>query len=489
VSILSKSKLMRGFQCLKSVYLTVYRKELEPPPSPETQTLFDQGKQVGLAAQKLFPGGVLIDGKPWEFKGLAAKTRDEIKQGAEVLYEAAFLTDSLFCRTDILKYNRSTSVWDIYEVKSAVSVKPESVLDLATQYYILTQSGLRVDKVHLVHLNKECRFPDLSNLFQVQDLTEEVLELQLEVERKIEEIYAFLNGEMESEIDIGPHCDEPYECPFKGHCFKEKGVPKNSVFDLPRIGDKAWQYYRSGVLSLTDIDPSELNEVQARVQEVVKTGQRFVDKEPIKKELSTWDYPLVFLDFETCMPAIPRYPGTKPYQQVPFQFSAHILSRPGSELVHHEYLHADNSDPRPKLIENLLKACGEEGAIVAFSRRFEMSRIKELAEFSPKHAHELEKLTERFVDPLPIIRDHVYDKDFQGSFSLKYVAPALLGKSASYQGMVVSDGGAAQRAFEKMINPNSSKEDKGKLREALLEYCRKDTLEVVNLFKWLSDCR
>ena len=195
----------------------------------------------------------------------------------------------------------------------------------------------------------------------------------------------------------------------------------------------------------------------------------------------------MFLDFETINPAIPRYENTGPYQQVPFQFSAHIWESPDADLTHQEYLHIDASDPRPNLIPLLLNACQGDGNIVAYYSSFESRRIAELAEFSSEHRKSLEALIERFVDPLPLFREFVYDINFEGSFSLKTVAPSILGETQSYQGMIVADGSAAQRAFEEIINPETNEERRNELISASLEYCKKDTLVMVDLVKWLMN--
>lgn len=222
------------------------------------------------------------------------------------------------------------------------------------------------------------------------------------------------------------------------------------------------------------------------------TKIRFIDKTGIKEALQSWIFPLVFLDFETINPAVPRYDGTSPYQQVPFQFSVHVLKSLDAEPVHYDYLHTESSDPRPVLIEKLLQACGDQGTVVAYFSQFESARLSELAEFSKKYALQLESIKNRLVDPLPIIRDNVYDGLFAGSFSLKKVAPALLGKSASYENMIVDNGTAAQRAFEKIINPKTDQEQRAELIDASIDYCRKDTLVMVDLVKWMfaqiKDC-
>lgn len=481
--LLSKTKLMRGYRCLKCIYLTIHNPELEPPITPELQALFDQGNLVGEVARTYFPGGTLVDCKPWEFGDALQKTRECIAHGATTIYEAAFEFAGCYARADIIQYNPDSKRWSIYEVKSTTSVKPEHIDDVGLQTWIMAKSGLPIENIHIMHLNRDCRYPDLSNLFIQADVTQEMRENYPLVAPHVKDILDTIRKPAAPEVNIGPHCDEPTECQFKAHCWK--GIPEMSVFNLPGIRQRKWELYNEGIINLDDPRLTDLNETQQRVVEVFKSGKRFIDADIIKSDMQHWHYPLIFLDFETINPAIPRYNGTGPYMQVPFQFSAHIIDYPGGKLTHKEYLHTDASDPRPDLIPALLDACGTTGSIVAYYGAFESARIKEMAEFSPEHSLALLELIDRIVDPLPIFRAAVYDNAFAGSFSLKYVAPAILGDEHSYAGMDVANGGDAQRAFEEMIAETTPKARKQQLKKGLLEYCEKDTMVMIDLVNWL----
>ena len=263
-------------------------------------------------------------------------------------------------------------------------------------------------------------------------------------------------------------------------------MPDLSVFNLPGMRDRQWELYYDGMVALDDPRLTDLNELQERMVETYKTGQRFIAHDAIKLALSDWTFPLIFLDFETTNPAIPRYDGCGPFQHVPFQFSVHRWQHADADITHQEFLFDTADDPRPTLIPALLDACGNEGSIVAYYGKFESARIEELARFLPAHQDALHQLTARIVDPLPIIRHHIYDNAFHGSFSLKNVAPALLGEAQSYENMLIKNGGEAQRAFDELISPDTSPDRKALLRDAMLAYCKKDTLVMVMLVKWLQ---
>lgn len=483
--LLSKTRLMRGYQCLKSIYLTIHNKELEPPVTPDLQAIFDQGNVVGEEARKKYPNGVLVDNPPWDFFGSLKRTRELLKEETEVIFEAAFEYKGCFARADIIKYSSETKRWSIFEVKSTTKVKDEHLDDIGLQAWIMVNAGLPIEKICVMHLNNQCRYPNLKNLFTEVDVTEELRKRHTSIPARLNEIFKAVKSDTVPDVDIGPHCSSPNDCPFMEYCWSEKKIPDVSVFNLPGIRSKKWDLYSNGILNLDDSRLSELSTAQQRAVDVFRTKNRFIDTAGIQTALSSWKFPLIFLDFETINPAIPRYDNTGPYQQVPFQFSVHIWQSPDSELIHKEYLHTDATDPRSKLIPLLLDACKGDGSIVAYYSTFETQRISEMAEYSEKHKDDLDSLLSRFVDPLPIFRDFVYDNGFVGSFSLKTVAPSILGEDQSYGGMLVADGSAAQRAFEEIINPCTDIERRNKLVAASIEYCKKDTLMMVDLVKWL----
>lgn len=483
--LLSKTKIMRGFQCLKSIYLTIHYKELEPPVTADLQAIFDQGNLVGAEARKKYPNGVLVENPAWDFFGALKKTRELLKDETEVIFEAAFEYKGCFARADIITYSKETKRWSVLEVKSTTKVKDEHLDDVGLQAWIMVNAGLPIEKISILHINSDCRYPNLENLFTEVDVTQELRKRHNLIPDKLNTIFNTLKNDEAPTIDIGPHCTSPNECPFISHCWKVKNIPEVSVFDLPKIGTKKWDLYSKGIISLDDSRLSDLSALQQRMVDVFKSKKRFIDVEGIQKGISNWKFPLVFLDFETINPAIPRYEKTGPYQQVPFQFSVHVLESHDSEFIHKEFLHTDKSDPRPNLIPKLLEACGDDGTIIAYYSQFESGRITELSEFSKKHKKQLKALLDRIVDPLPIIRDFVYDDLFFGSFSLKKVAPAILGETASYDEMLVDNGTAAQRAFEELIDDSTSRDRKEELIRASIEYCKKDTLVMGELVKWL----
>ncbi len=468
---------------MKSLYLTIHNPDLEPAPSASQQTLFDQGHEVGTRAQQEFPGGVLIEVPYYDTDGAIKQTEAAIKGGAQVVYEATFVNDGLSARIDILTKAPREGSWNIIEVKSSTSVKPEHLDDVAIQVHVAEAAGLKIEKASVMHLNNQSTAPALKDLFNLQDVTSMIGPNKKDLPKHISSLRNALTQGEPPKLEIGPHCHEPYECPFVKECWSH--VPSPSIFDFPGLGAKAWDFYAKGIVKLDDPKFGPFTGSKAHRLNAARTGRRWTDTDGIVEGFDGWKWPLLHLDFETIAFAIPRYPGTRPYEQVPFQFSAMIQKEKCGPVEHVEFLHDQRTDPRPRLLAALVKVLSNQGSIVAYNKGFESSRLKAMANAFPEHADTLLAACDRLVDPLPIFRNSVYDPAFKDSFSIKSVAPAILGPAASYHGLTVPDGNAAQRAFVEYIDPTVTPARKSELQKSMLAYCKKDTEVMVQLVDWL----
>tara|TARA_Y100001935_G_C17310260_1_gene515406 strand:- start:941 stop:2401 length:1461 start_codon:yes stop_codon:yes gene_type:complete len=479
---LSKSRIVDGITCEKKAHLAIHQPELKAPVTPAKQYVFDQGHRVGRLAQEQFPGGYLVKAEYWDTQKAVKETLAAISIGTNAIFEATFSAGPLHCKVDILHRDNSQDKWHIIEVKSGVSAKPEYVIDAAIQAHILSEAGIEWNKVSIMHLNKECRAPNLSNLLTTTEVTDLVRDHLEDLPGQIASVLEVVNSKHAPSVEIGRYCEKPYECDFKKHCFAH--VPDSSVFDLP-LG---WKLFDKGYLKIEDIDPSNLTPTQKIPYEVTVSGRREINSELIRETLKKWDRPFYHLDFETIGPAIPIFPGTGPFNNTPMQFSLHIQGDIHGEVKHFEYLHPDETEPRRAVAEKLVEWIPSKGGTVtAFNSSFEAKVLRQLAEMFPDLSDDLLAIEKRLVDPQDLIRNSVYDKEFRGSFSLKEVAPALLGPKWSYANLEVSDGKAAQRAFEKMILSDTADDEKAALKKSLLEYCAQDTLAMVELLNWLGE--
>lgn len=486
---LSKSKIITGIQCEKALYLSIHRPDLADEISDSQQLIFDQGHEVGILAQSHYPGGVRVDAPHTDTKLALKQTEDAITNGALYIYEATFSFNEVLVKVDILTRKSKKHDWEIVEVKSSTEVKDVYLQDAAIQLYVCRGAGIKVKTVSVMTINNECTYPNLKNLFNLTDVTKTAEDLQDTIPKRIKKFNQILQSKTQPEKSIGPQCDDPYSCVFKTECWSKFKIPEISVFDIPRLSTKRkWEYFNKGKIKLKDLDLKEFNAQQKLVIELTVANTRFIDPKGISKALKAWKYPFSFLDFETIGFAIPRYNGQRPYQQIPFQFSCHIQNEEGAKLEHREYLHTEDTDPRKEIAKALIEMVPKTGSVIAYNMGFEGMVLKGLAELFPKLNKQLLSIADRLVDPLPIFREHVYDPAFAGSFSIKTVAPALLGNDASYEGMAVADGGEAQSAYMEMIDSKTSAKRKEELRRGLIEYCTKDTMGMVQLVSWLLTC-
>ncbi len=214
---LSKSRFVAGLQCLKQLWWRAHDPAApELQPGLELQAVFDRGHRVGTAAQERFQGGVLIDLPHDDIQGRIEATVQSLTNGARVIYEASFLQDGVFVAVDVLE--RHQRGFTLVEVKSTLDVKPHHIPDVTVQLHVLRRAGLDVTRAELMHLNRECRHPDLSNLFVREDVTEKAEELLASVPASICVMQNALQGPL-PEVAIGAHCTEPYECPFINRCW------------------------------------------------------------------------------------------------------------------------------------------------------------------------------------------------------------------------------------------------------------------------------
>jgi hypothetical protein len=477
---LSKSLYMRGLQCHKSLYLDRHRPELRAAPSPELEALWKSGHEVGDLAHMLFPGGVIVPFEGMTKDEQLAKTREEIDCGTKAIYEATFSHDDVFVKADIIVRNRG--YWDLYEVKSSTSVKEHHWDDVAVQYYVLSGCGLPINKAFLVHINNSyVRHGDIvpEEMFVLQDITGIVKEKQASVPDELAGMRAMLRGEM-PKIDIGPHCSDPYDCDFMDFCWKH--VPEDSVFSLRGRGIDPWELYRQGVIKLQDVPLDSLNQMQRMQVEYFLEKKAHANPAKIREFLKKVRYPVCFLDFETFGSGIPLFDGTRPYQQVPFQYSLHRIGAQGEEARHFQYLAQPGVDPRVEIAEKLLGEIPEGACVIAYNMAFEKRVLRELGDSIPELRKRLKAVAEGMIDLMePFKRRDIYHWRMNGSYSLKSVLPVLI-PEMTYEGMEISEGAMASEAYFAMENIADPAE-LSRLRKALLEYCKQDTLGLVRLLE------
>ncbi len=443
--ILSKSTFMYGNQCLKRLWLHKFNPSERDEEEAVQTALFQSGTDVGLLAQKRFYGG--IDASPvdaFHYQQSVYDTAMLIARGAKVIYEAAFQFNGVLAAMDIMVKRKDK--WYAYEVKSSTGVKEPYLQDAALQYHVITNSGIELEDIFILHLNNKYIRKgdlDLQQLFTPTSVIEDVKMRQEGISSKILELKNMLKTKELPNIEIGPHCNIPYACDFKGYCGG------------------------------------------GSIAEILDYGQSIIDKEAINDFVQTLKYPLYFLDFETWITPVPEQDGQWPYRQMPFQFSLHIQNSVDSEVTHKEYLAESKESDLLIFVETLLESLGNEGSIVVYNKAFENTRLRELKEQFPLYESAISALQERLVDLMsPFRKKHYYLPEMEGSYSIKQVLPALI-PELSYDNLLIGDGGEASSVFYN-LNKNQDSDTILEIRTALLEYCQLDTLAMVKILEKLK---
>jgi len=483
--VFSKSRYLEGLQCPKLLWKRCNAKDEFPPLDESKRAIFEQGNRVTELARTLFPEGIEIEGVT-DYDAILRRTQDLLPERVP-LFEPAIRVKSLFARPDILCPNKDGS-WDIFEVKSSTKVKDVNLNDVAFQTVCFEKSGLSIRRTHLVLINN-CYVRhgqvDAKALFVIKDVTELISSVCKQVEANIEHMIKVREQKTCPQVKIGPQCSTPYDCPLEALCWKH--IPEDSPFIYNRIRqDKAFGFINEGFLKGSDVPAARLNTAAHQIIRASHVAKKVhVDPKALKGFLKGLEFPLYFMDFETINPAIPVYESTRPYEQIPFQFSLHILEDWSKKQVHHAFLAQDREDPRPEFLKKLRSLISPKGSIVAFNMKFEAGCLKNAAEVCPEYSEWVKEIEPRFVDLLvPFRRFDYYDPKQLGSCSIKALYPALVGKS--YDGMAISGGEQASKEYVRVTFTDGVPEkEKREIYDGLLEYCKLDTQAMIDVLNVL----
>jgi len=480
---LSKSKLMSWLQCPKRLWLQVNRPEVAQV-SAQSEAGFARGHRVGKIAQRLFPGGQLI--------GYAVDLRQALRETASALaapgdltlFEPAFRHRDLLVRADVLERRRGT--YRLVEVKASTEVKPYHPTDVGIQAWVIQGAGIPLAQTELAHVDTTFVYPgggDYRGLFKHVEMTTELLPIQQQILQWIAEAQRTLTGPT-PEIDVGPQCSDPYDCEFYAFC-----APVEAEFPveiLPNSGKFVAALRAEGYADLRDVPEDRLaSDTHRRIWRATVSGRPEFDSNAARK-LAGLGFPCFFLDFESVMPPVPLWAGTRPYETTPMQWSCHRQDDDG-QLTHRSYLETAGGDPRRPFAETLIDALGTAGTIFVYNAGFEGARLTALAEQLPDLGAQLMAIRARFFDLLPFTRTHYYHRDMRGSWSLKAVLPTIA-PDLRYANLAdVQSGDMVEPIYLEMIDSGTSASRRAELEAALLRYCERDTLALVRLVAFFAD--
>jgi hypothetical protein len=495
--VISKSEFMMFLKHPAWLWLKKYDKSKIPIPDEDLQARFDEGTLFEEYAEKLFPNAVKLGYKDdgefsgTKYYGLPELTEAELQKGTKILMQGRLEVDNLTSIFDVLE-RVGENTFDLYEIKSSTSVKPEHIPDLAFQTIVLEKAGLSIRNMFVLHVNDEYEKKGEIKPKEISKKTEVTEGVRSAIPETLENIEKAFEVLTLKEIpDTSPRflkqgsLDEWLEI----LSLVKGDLSRYSIYKLSRITpQKIGMLEDMGVEVMNDIPPDfELSEGQERQVETTKSGEQKIDKEEIREFLSNFEFPLYFFDYETLAGVIPTFDGTRPYQQVPFQYSLHIQEKMDGSLTHKEYLHTENSNPVLPLIEHMKEDFNTKGSIVSWTKRFEMQRNDEMVKMYPEHAKFLKNINDRMVDlMIPFSKGWFVDKDFFGSASLKAVLPVLV-PELSYKELEVSHGGMAQRIWMETVLDGKNIEKKEEIMGHLRKYCTLDTYAMYVIYKRLLE--
>ena len=483
---ISKSKYLSGLQCHKLLWFQYNAKDQIPAYDAQTQAIFDQGHIVGDLAKKLFPDGIEIAKGTNDFGKILEISKESLSRRVP-LFEAAFRYENAFARADVLNPVGKND-WEIIEVKSSTDVKEVNLHDLALQRYAYEGADLSILKCFILCINNEYVRKgeiDPKKFFKKIDVTKEVREALKSVRADLKIMTDVIHQKHYPEVEIGPHCNDPYGCPLQEVCWKF--LPEYNPLTLYHIKKElAFELIHEGKLDIRRLPSSVRLTDRQRIQiDSLKVQKPHIDKEGIRGFLDRLRYPLYYLDFETFMTAIPLFDGIRPFQQIPFQYSLHIIEEPNQDPKHYGFLSDGKADPRPLILGQLKDLLGSKGSIVCYNAIFERGHLQKLAEKGSSNRSWFERIERRIVDLYAPFRSFFYYHfDQRGSASLKKVLPALTG--SGYEGMEIAEGSFASNEFLRVTFGEVEDEEQQKVRKQLEEYCGLDTEAMIRIVEALN---
>lgn len=504
---LTKSLYLTGLQCKKALWIKTHRSEVLEEPDSTDMAIIKTGTEVGEFACGLFPGGKrILFSSPKHQK--IELTQQWISDGVENIYEAAFEFDDVLVMVDIL-HRDEEGCYEIYEVKGSTWNSKEKLSELSNyisdasiQYYVLNGCGINISKVSITLLNSDYTREDeldIHQLFVCKDVTQEVVDLQNNIPRELEEFRKTLRqSNIEPDVEIGWHCNNPRKCKAKNHCWiNQRGIPKFSVFNVFPLTkeSKSLDLYHQGIIEVKDIpNDFELTDKQRFIVDSCKnttSDSAQTDNTKISEFLDSLNYPLYHLDFETFALAIPEHKGARPFQKTPFQYSVHIEQEGQSiaEIDHKEFLGKQGTDPREELVKQLVEDIPKNVTVLAYSKGFEKGVLSDLAEQFNQHKTHLLNISRNMVDLAdPFRKRYFYLPKMMKRYGLKTVLPLLVPRlQNAYKELdLIHDGKEAMHMYIELSEVQDEDEVKRK-RKALLEYCKLDTLAMVEILAVLRN--
>jgi hypothetical protein len=484
-SPISKTAFLKYDQCSKAFFLYKKHLYLRDPVSKEKQFTFNRGHYVGQLAQQLFPGGVDVSLQTKGSKAAYELTQELLKQNIKTIYEATFIYNSILVMVDILHHDGNT--WNAYEVKSSLKVSDAYIKDACLQYYVLKNSLENLDDFFLVTMNSNYVLEDeidLKQLFKKRSIKENGKNNIEFFDTAVSRMNELLERNVIPDVSIGKQCFSPYECDFVGTCWKNTNDPK-SVFRIGKSDrEQLFSFYFSGAQTVDKIDLNSDLKPHIKIQaQSINTGEPYFDKKKINDFLKKVKGNFCFLDMEIWSPAVPKYKGTSPFEQIPFLFS--VCYSDNEIPVFKNYLKPIDTDSRYDFLVALLEATKGFTSVLVFDKNLEQQILGKLENLFPEKKKEIGELRNKLVDlSEPVQNFYFYHPKFNGNFSLKAVSE-IFNESSDYSSLDIASGIVAMHKYEGMLQEENLIINE-QTKQQLIDYCNADTLTCLKFLEYLK---
>ena len=499
---LTKSNITCGLQCKKKLWYDVH------DPLKSSKSTFERGERFNEVVRKHYTS---IYGKELNLTGvwddLVNKTKNALNsKNINVIYEGTFKYLDTQVRTDVLI--RKENGWELLEAKSSTKLKKEHIPDISIQSFIvrkcLNQIGQNLTSCKLIHINNKFILDKTKNYAELiieNDISSSIIEEEIKIPEFIKEFLPLVEKNTPCpKVKMGNHCKKPYECGYQDRCKSE--LPKENIISytiLPHVSKELKEFMdEKGLTDLQKVpDHFSLkrkgyrDDIYQIIKDAHKNDKDFIDTD-LKNLFKKFTFPFYFMDFETIMQGVPLIKGTKPYEAVPFQWSVHRWESIDKEIDKGKFfLKFTDQNIEKEFAETLIETLGKKGTIFAHSG--DSVEVKILENIKLKNSckgliKKIDGIIKRTIDTLTLTRENFYSPLMNGDYGVKSMIKAIPYCPVNYQEENnISGGDEAMLAWFICTNPKTSNEERKKQEKNLIEYCKKDTLALYYLIKFLME--
>jgi hypothetical protein len=489
---LTKSEYLQYLKHPAWPWLKKHEPDLLPPEDETMQALFAAGNAFEAYAQQLFPDAAVLGFENYEgYRELPERTREALAAGAPAIAQGRFAVDGFTCIVDVLECSQDGS-YHLYEIKASTKVKDEHLDDLAFQTIVLERAGFRVASITVIHVASSyvrAGEIDPSALTKQRDVTADVRARTHTTEAAMHDALSVVRQPQRPDLSPRYASNRGFRewLTVYRHIYPAADSAAYRIYEMPGISAALiGQLEDRAVHDVAALDSTtKLTDKQQRFMNLVHGNAPVIDRDAIRSFLASFTYPLYFLDFETLGEVIPPFDGLRPYQQLPFQYSLHILYEDGT-LTHRDYLHEESSMPTTPLAEQLAADVSTDGTVLAWNAQFEKRCNELLAAFEPECSQALMRANERVVDLMtPFAKGWYLDPRLYGSASIKAVLP-VLAPDLTYDDLSISAGDQAQRVWKQVVIDGEMQERRAQVLDDLRAYCALDTYAMVRILQALQ---